>query len=91
MELTEVKKDLRWSQIIGIIAIIGLAILMGGSLAIGLDMYFKVFRVGDDITVTSTGNSVMIPDWVDFPAIIVAIVVLVVIGILALVRLRKRE
>jgi hypothetical protein len=90
MEINEVKKDLKWSQIIGIVAIIGLAILMGGSIAAGLEIYFETYLVGDATLVPPSGNSVMIPEWVNIPAIIFAIVVLIVVGILSLLRFKKR-
>jgi hypothetical protein len=90
MEINEVKKDLKWSQIIGIAAIVGLAILMGGSIAAGLEMYFETYLVGDITMVPPSGNSVMIPEWVNIPAIIFAIVVLIVIAIISLLKFRKR-
>ena len=91
MEVTELKKDLNWTQIIGIVAIVGLAILIGGVIAIGLEMYFETNSIGDIQTVMANGDSIMIPDWVDVPALIFALVVLIVVAILGITRYRKRE
>jgi len=88
---TELKKDLSSSQILGILAIVGLAILMGGSIVSGMGIYFETFIVNDIPVVTSSGKSAMFPDWIDPLAIGVAIAVLIVVAILIVTKFIKRE
>jgi hypothetical protein len=76
MENNEVKKDMETWQIIGMVALIGLAILIGGAAVMGRELY--------------TLPSVNYPAWIDPVAIIVSIVVLIILALLAVARFRKR-
>ena len=78
MQQNDLKKDLGWGSIIGILAVVVLAILIGSSFLLGWDLII-------------TEPSVTYPAWVNPLGAIVAIVVLIVLIIVGLTTIKKRK